>query len=60
VARGGNYSVIFFHDCGWSVDRGERGERKIFAEFLHAHGPFETRALLTYFEKARVFLLCRV
>jgi O-methyltransferase len=54
-----DHAVILFDDWGWSVAREERGEREAFAEFLDRHGPFETRELPTYFEKARVFLVSR-
>src|SRR6056297_2161086 len=56
----GDNAVVFFDDWGWSVERGERGEKEAFDRFLKAHGPFETRELPTYFDKAKVFLVSRV
>jgi hypothetical protein len=56
----GDHAVIFFDDWGWSVDREEKGEKQAFDRFVDMHGPFETRALPSYFEKARVFLVSRV
>ncbi len=55
-----DHAVIFFDDWGWSVDRGERGEREAFDAFLNTHGPFEVAPLPSYFEKAHVFLVSRV
>lgn len=58
--RIGRQAVIFFDDWGWSVERGERGEREAFGEFLEGHGPFEAETLPAYFDKARVFIVSRV
>lgn len=52
-------AVIIFDDWGWSVDKGDIGQREAFEEFLEAFPYFTYETLPAYIPQARVFHLTR-
>jgi len=55
----GDAAVLLFDDWGWTVARGQIGQREAFEEFLIAHPSLDAAPLDSYFEHARVFLVTR-
>src|SRR5215207_7939075 len=54
-----NCAAIVFDDWGWREDRGERGQKEVFQEFLDADPSLSAEPLPSYRKEARVFLVSR-
>ena len=54
-----NTAAIVFDDWSWREDRGERGQKEAFQEFLDASPSLSAETLPSYRPEARVFLVTR-
>jgi O-methyltransferase len=54
-----NCTAIVFDDWGWRENRGERGQKEAFQEFLKANPTLSAEPLPSYRQEARVFLVSR-
>ena len=53
------HAVLIFDDWGWMEDKGAKGQKEAFEEFIARHAGWQVSPLPAYRPEARVFLLKR-
>lgn len=55
----GDRALLIFDDWGWRSDKGEKGQKEGFDEFVTRNSSYRLRTYTPYIEQGRIFFLER-